>query len=46
MLNLTLVEKRYIAELIKKDQKDQNLAKQFYVDPDRLIKYLEGGHLL
>jgi len=40
MLNLTLVERTYLAELVKKDKKEQNLA---YVDQDRLIQYLEEG---
>jgi len=42
MLNLTLTERNYIVELIRKDQREQNLAGQFYVDPDVLIQYLEA----
>ena len=41
MFNLTLSERNYLVELIKKDKKEQNLASQLYVDPDRLIQYLE-----
>ena len=42
MLNLTLSEKSYIVELIRKDQREQNLANKFYIDADRLIQYIEG----
>lgn len=43
MLNLTLSERSYIAELIRKDQKEKNpVSNQFYVDADQLIQYLEG----
>jgi len=41
MLNLTLLERNYLVELIRKDKKEQNLASQLYVDPDMLIQYLE-----
>lgn len=41
MFNLTLSERNYLVELIKKDKKEQNLASQLYVDPDMLIQYLE-----
>ncbi len=43
MLNLTLSERSYIAELIRKDQKEKNpVSNQLYVDADQLIQYLEG----
>jgi hypothetical protein len=42
MLNLTLVERNYLVELIRKDQREQNLASQLYVDADQLIQYLEA----
>jgi len=42
MLNLTLSEKSYIVELIRKDQREQNLANKFYIDADRLIQYIEA----
>ena len=41
MLNLTLSERNYLVELIRKDKKEQNLASQLYVDPDMLIQCLE-----
>ena len=44
MFNLTLSERNYLVELIRKDQKEKkekNLSNQFYVDADRLIQYLE-----
>ena len=43
MFNLTLVERSYLVELIRKDKKEQKpVSNQFYVDPDMLIQYLEG----
>jgi len=43
MLNLTLSERNYLVELIRKDQKEKNpISNQFYVDADGLIQYLEG----
>ena len=43
MLNLTLVEKSYIVELIRKDKKEQKpVSNQFCVDADELIQYLEA----
>jgi len=42
MLNLTLSERKYLVELIRKDKKGQNLANKFYIDADRLIQYIEG----
>ncbi len=42
MLNLTLTERSYIAELIRKDQKEKKpVSNQFCVDVDELIQYLE-----
>jgi len=43
MFNLTLVERSYLVELIRKDKKEQKpVSNQFYVDPDMLIQYIEA----
>lgn len=42
MLNLTLLERNYLVELIRKDQREQNLANQFYINTNELIQYFEG----
>lgn len=43
MLNLTLTERSYIAELIRKDQKEKKpVSNQFCIDADELIQYLEA----
>ena len=42
MLNLTLSERSYIVELIRKDQKEKNpIANQFYINTNELIQYFE-----
>ena len=43
MLNLTLLERAYLVELIKEDKKEKKpVSSKFYVDPDMLIQHLEG----
>ncbi len=45
MLNLTLLEREYLIELIKKDQKaEQPLSTQFYINADGLIRYIGQSH--